>query len=69
MRLHTSNPSDGNIERRCIVNIKVPGHRRTRTVKCGIKSQQSPRLCGQSRTTIRACHFASLIGRLWIGGH
>jgi len=27
-----------------------------------------PLLCGQSRTTIRARHFASLIGRLWFGG-
>jgi hypothetical protein len=25
-------------------------------------------VCGQSRTTIKARHFASLIGRLWIGG-
>lgn len=25
-------------------------------------------LCGQSRTTIRARHFAALIGRLWAGG-
>jgi hypothetical protein len=26
-------------------------------------------LCGQSRTTIKARHFASLIGRLWVGGY
>jgi hypothetical protein len=25
-------------------------------------------LCGQSRTTIKARNFASLIGRLWVGG-
>jgi hypothetical protein len=25
-------------------------------------------VCGQSRTTIRARGFASLIGRLWVGG-
>jgi hypothetical protein len=26
-------------------------------------------VCGQSRTTIKARHFAALIGRLWIGGY
>jgi hypothetical protein len=30
--------------------------------------QQLPTLCGQSRTTISNRHFASLIGRLWVGG-
>ncbi len=30
---------------------------------------QSPLLCGQTRITIGARHFASLIGRLCIGGH
>jgi hypothetical protein len=30
---------------------------------------KAPLLCGQSRTTIRARHFAALIGRFWIGGN
>lgn len=44
----------------------------SRTLQCNqparLQHQHQPMVCGQSRTTISARHFAALIGRLWIGG-
>jgi hypothetical protein len=42
----------------------------SRTPQCDqpARLQHQPMVCGQSRTTISARHFAALIGRLWIGG-
>ncbi|MES9942461.1 MAG: hypothetical protein ABW104_06920 [Candidatus Thiodiazotropha sp. 6PLUC2] len=34
-----------------------------------IRPNYLPQFCGQSRTTIRARHYASLIGRLCVGGN
>jgi hypothetical protein len=66
---HHNNPADMNAARCCVINNQTMADRFSRTIECGSNSLQGPRLCGQSRTTIRARHFAALIGRLWIGGN
>lgn len=49
-------------------DMKVPLRRRPTPGEWPVRFLDATLLCGQTRTTIRARHFAALIGRLWAGG-
>jgi len=69
MYLRDASPFDDGCCAYVVHGFRKHFHKQTLPADQLARSLPSPLLCGQSRTTIRARHFASLIGRLWIGGN